>query len=36
MAVNPLTMAGLVLVYLAATLVIGYLGYKKTKNAEES
>jgi len=35
MAVNPLTMAALVLVYLAATLVIGYLGYKKTKNSED-
>ena len=34
-AVNPLTMAGLVLIYLAATLIIGYLGYKKTKNSEE-
>jgi len=35
MAVNPVTMAALVLVYLAATLVIGYLGYKKTKNSED-
>ncbi len=35
MAVNPLTMTALVLIYLAATLVIGYLGYKKTKNSED-
>jgi SSS family solute:Na+ symporter len=35
MAVNPLTMTTLVLVYLAATLVIGYLGYKKTRNSED-
>jgi SSS family solute:Na+ symporter len=35
MAVNPLTMAALVLVYLAATLIIGYIGYKKTKNSED-
>lgn len=35
MAVNPLTMTLLVLVYLAATLVIGYSGYKKTKNHED-
>ncbi|MEN6442272.1 MAG: sodium:solute symporter family protein [Methanoregula sp.] len=35
MAVNPLTMAILVLIYLAATLIIGYLGYKKTKNSED-
>ena len=32
MAVNTLTMTVLVLIYLAATLVIGYIGYKKTKN----
>jgi SSS family solute:Na+ symporter len=35
MAVNPITMAALVLIYLAATLIIGYMGYKKTKNAED-
>jgi SSS family solute:Na+ symporter len=35
MAVNPLTMTALVLIYLAATLIIGYMGYKKTKNAED-
>ncbi|WML67111.1 MAG: Cation/acetate symporter ActP [Methanoregula sp. SKADARSKE-2] len=35
MAVNPLTMTALVLVYLAATLVIGYLGYKKTRSSED-
>jgi SSS family solute:Na+ symporter len=35
MAVNPITMAALVLIYLAATLIIGYIGYKKTKNAED-
>jgi len=35
MAVDTLTMAALVLIYLAATLIIGYLGYKKTKNAED-
>lgn len=32
-AVNPLTMTALVLVYLAAALVIGYLGYKKMKSS---
>jgi len=35
MAVNPFTMTVLVLIYLAATLVIGYLGYKKTKSSED-
>ena len=35
MAVNPLLMAALVLIYLAATLIIGYLGYKKTKSSED-
>jgi solute:Na+ symporter, SSS family len=35
MAVDTLTMAALVLIYLAATLIIGYLGYKKTKNTED-
>ena len=35
MAVNPVSMAALVLIYLAATLIIGYIGYKKTKNAED-
>ncbi|MCK9631483.1 MAG: sodium:solute symporter family protein [Methanoregula sp.] len=35
MAVDTLTMAVLVLIYLAATLIIGYLGYKKTKSAED-
>jgi len=35
MAVNTLTMTALVLLYLAATLVIGYLGYKKTKSTED-
>lgn len=35
MAVNPITMAALVLIYLAATLIIGYMGYKKTKNSED-
>ena len=35
MAVNALTMTALVLIYLAATLVIGYLGYKKTKSTED-
>jgi len=35
MAVNTLTMTALVLIYLAATLVIGYLGYKKTKSTED-
>jgi SSS family solute:Na+ symporter len=35
MAVNTLTMTALVLIYLAATLVIGYLGYKKTKSSED-
>ncbi|MDD1691410.1 MAG: sodium:solute symporter family protein [Methanoregula sp.] len=35
MAVDTLMMAVLVLIYLAATLVIGYLGYKKTKSSED-
>jgi SSS family solute:Na+ symporter len=35
MAVNTLTMTVLVLIYLAATLVIGYMGYKKTKSTED-
>jgi len=35
MAVNPLTMTALVLVYLAVTLIIGYLGYRKTKSSED-
>ncbi|PKG33165.1 sodium:solute symporter [Methanoregula sp.] len=35
MAVNTLTMTALVLIYLAATLIIGYLGYKKTKSSED-
>jgi SSS family solute:Na+ symporter len=35
MAVDTLTMTVLVLVYLAATLIIGYLGYRKTKSSED-
>ena len=35
MAVEPLTMTVLVLIYLSITLFIGYLGYKKTKNTED-
>ncbi len=35
MAVDTLTMTVLVLIYLAATLVIGYMGYKKTRNTED-
>jgi solute:Na+ symporter, SSS family len=35
MAVNPLTMSVLVLLYLAVTLIIGYIGYKKTKNSDD-
>lgn len=35
MAVDALTMASLVIIYLAATLIIGYLGYKKTKSSED-
>jgi len=35
MAVDPMTLTALVLIYLAATLIIGYMGYKKTKNAED-
>jgi len=35
MAVDALTMTVLVLVYLAATLVIGYLGYRQTKSSED-
>ncbi len=35
MAVDAFTMAALVVIYLAATLVIGYIGYKKTKTADD-
>ncbi|MDO9034044.1 MAG: sodium:solute symporter family protein [Methanoregula sp.] len=35
MAVDPMTLTALVLIYLAATLIIGYMGYKKTKNTED-
>ena len=35
MAVDALTMTVLVLIYLAATLVIGYLGYRETKSTED-
>lgn len=35
MAVDPLTITLLVLIYLAATLIIGYIGYKKTKCPED-
>jgi len=35
MAVDTLLMTVLVLIYLAATLVIGYIGYKQTKNTED-
>ncbi|NLV25864.1 MAG: sodium:solute symporter family protein [Methanomicrobiales archaeon] len=35
MAVDPLTTAILVVVYVAITLVLGYLGYKKTVHAED-
>lgn len=35
MAVDPLTMAVVVVVYIAITLVLGYLGYRKTKKAED-
>jgi SSS family solute:Na+ symporter len=35
MAVDALTMAVLVSVYLAATLAIGYLGYRQTKSSED-
>lgn len=35
MAVDAFTMAALVIVYLVATLVIGYIGYKKTKTADD-
>jgi len=35
MAVDALMMASLVIIYLAATLIIGYLGYKKTKSSED-
>ncbi|HNX16863.1 MAG TPA: sodium:solute symporter family protein [Methanoregula sp.] len=35
MAVDTFTMAALVVIYLAATLVIGYIGYKKTKSADD-
>ncbi len=34
MAVDTPTMAALVLISLAATLIIGYLGYKKTKTVK--
>jgi SSS family solute:Na+ symporter len=35
MAVDTLTMTVLVLVYLTATLIIGYLGYRQTKSSED-
>ncbi|GAB6286468.1 MAG: hypothetical protein STSR0009_26690 [Methanoregula sp.] len=35
MAVDTLLMTVLVLIYLGATLVIGYIGYKQTKNTED-
>jgi len=35
MAVDSITLTALVIVYLSATLIIGYLGYKKTKNTED-
>lgn len=35
MAVDAITMTVLVLIYLAITLAIGYIGYKKTKNHED-
>ncbi|MCK9579944.1 MAG: sodium:solute symporter family protein [Methanoregula sp.] len=35
MAVNPMTMTILALVYIAITMVIGYIGYKKTKCSED-
>jgi SSS family solute:Na+ symporter len=35
MAVDALMMTVLVVVYLAATLVIGYLGYRQTKSSED-
>jgi len=35
MAVDTLTMTVLVLIYLAATLIIGYLGYRQTKSSED-
>ena len=35
MAVDTLTMTVLVLIYLAATLAIGYLGYRQTKSSED-
>ena len=35
MTVDPFTMAALVLIYLAATLIIGYIGYKRTKSTDD-
>lgn len=35
MAVDAFIMSVLVVVYIAATLVIGYIGYKKTKSADD-
>ncbi len=35
MAVDPLTVTVLVLIYLAATLIIGYIGYRQTKCSED-
>ncbi|OPX64222.1 MULTISPECIES: sodium:solute symporter [unclassified Methanoregula] len=35
MAVDTLTMTVLVLIYLAATLAIGYIGYRQTKSSED-
>jgi len=35
MTVDTLTMASVVLIYIAITLVLGYLGYRQTKKAED-
>lgn len=35
MATDPLTLGVLVIIYVAITLVLGYLGYRQTKHAED-
>src|SRR5665647_1798064 len=35
MAVDPVTTAAFVLVYIAITLIIGYIGYRQTKNSDD-
>ncbi len=35
MAVDPVTTAAFVLLYIAITLIIGYIGYRQTKNSDD-